>query len=664
MNRKQAKSLLAYGLLAFFLVLASVVLVKAITSFSSGDSDLSISYNLVTEAKAGRAYTPTCLTDCHLPFCITPSGNSLPSVVPLTEKDVTHSLNFAEGADQSILKEIGVDYLTTETYSVSSPVFGTCQGERLSNETGQIENYSYECVVSYGQESRTKEVWKPLKDISQLNLETGKEQCFDIWGKLQLTANSNFAVDVIPHVSLQNSEFVMSELAWWNSSSVSYRRRHIGNYSFNSSVKDMPCLINGSWGFGDGSVTNYVWGKCDYKDTYLHYNSIASDYYLANDSGDIQLPIQTEGRNGPADYNPDSVWDGFTLVILPNESQSNNTGSIRSLGQIKDEINFTTNCSRVPSLSVSQVMNITSDSYIRTGLNTPGTGCSGLRTTQSNTYNCTSCTFEAIFKYTSWGNQNGDFLVWWNTAGSIRRFQLISGNDLDSAASPGPNACSWDTNFDPGHWYYIAIIFQPNSSTNNLSVFVGAENGSAGWKANCYPNNPYGWNISDALYIGGNPNAGPNSFNGIWDMITLQNVSRSRAWIEARYNNTLLRNASRLLGQEVSNSTATESDGDGAIRAGITGSIVPSGNSNFTSQQLYSRLDNGTQKFGKFDWVVVSGNQTWAFNYVSSNEDTSNVTSMSSMAPVLYVWENQNLTVSQIQSQVTSLINSTYNASI
>ena len=59
---------------------------------------------------------------------------------------------------------------------------------------------------------------------------------------------------------------------------------------------------------------------------------------------------------------------------------------------------------------------------------------------------------------------------------------------------------------------------------------------------------------------------------------------------------------------------------------------------------------------GTFDKATIKNNQTWAFNYVTSEESFIN---MPSLFNILNVWQNQSLTFSQIVSQVELFINTT-----
>lgn len=91
-----------------------------------------------------------------------------------------------------------------------------------------------------------------------------------------------------------------------------------------------------------------------------------------------------------------------------------------------------------------------------------------------------------------------------------------------------------------------------------------------------------------------------------------------------------------------------------AIEDGINTSI-PSASKHY-DQQIYTVNLTNHQKKGKFDIVAILGNQTWAFNYVTSDEQFTNVTKL---GKIVNVWENRSLSYSEIKRQVEVLINST-----
>ncbi|NQU98007.1 hypothetical protein HQ533_00930 [Candidatus Woesearchaeota archaeon] len=76
----------------------------------------------------------------------------------------------------------------------------------------------------------------------------------------------------------------------------------------------------------------------------------------------------------------------------------------------------------------------------------------------------------------------------------------------------------------------------------------------------------------------------------------------------------------------------------------------------YTVRQMYVRYYNGNQSLGTFDKVAVSGNQRWAFNYITGSDTYTNMWNLTS---VFYVLEMANLTSSEITVQVETLINNT-----
>lgn len=99
-----------------------------------------------------------------------------------------------------------------------------------------------------------------------------------------------------------------------------------------------------------------------------------------------------------------------------------------------------------------------------------------------------------------------------------------------------------------------------------------------------------------------------------------------------------------------------ESEARTAIEAGINSSIIGLNASKYTDQKIYARNQSNSQSFGRFDNVAVSGNQTWAFNYVIGSDTNVN---MFNLTPVLYTLELSNLNSAQITDIVSKLINNT-----
>ncbi len=93
-----------------------------------------------------------------------------------------------------------------------------------------------------------------------------------------------------------------------------------------------------------------------------------------------------------------------------------------------------------------------------------------------------------------------------------------------------------------------------------------------------------------------------------------------------------------------------------AIEIGICTSVIGANVVKYTDQKLYARNLSDAQVIGRFDKVAASGNQRWAFNYITGSDTNIN---MFNITPVLYTVEMNDLTAEQITDTVGKLINST-----
>ncbi len=98
-----------------------------------------------------------------------------------------------------------------------------------------------------------------------------------------------------------------------------------------------------------------------------------------------------------------------------------------------------------------------------------------------------------------------------------------------------------------------------------------------------------------------------------------------------------------------------ENQSEHAIEKGIR-NVTPNA-SIHGREQVYIVDENADHFLGRFDKTSELGNQTWAFNYVTTPIETG--TNMPSMKQVINVWENQTLTLQQIFNQVTAFISNT-----
>lgn len=104
-----------------------------------------------------------------------------------------------------------------------------------------------------------------------------------------------------------------------------------------------------------------------------------------------------------------------------------------------------------------------------------------------------------------------------------------------------------------------------------------------------------------------------------------------------------------------SEAIANETEGRNAIEEGINNTIPSS--TIYTDLEVDVRYLNGTQVRGTFDKVAFLNNQRWAFNYVTSGENFTNMANSS--YHISNVWEENSLTISQIFDAVVDFINNT-----
>ncbi|MBI4009696.1 MAG: hypothetical protein HY361_00680 [Candidatus Aenigmarchaeota archaeon] len=99
---------------------------------------------------------------------------------------------------------------------------------------------------------------------------------------------------------------------------------------------------------------------------------------------------------------------------------------------------------------------------------------------------------------------------------------------------------------------------------------------------------------------------------------------------------------------------ANESQARQAIEQGLFN--VLSNYSNFTDKQIYIRTQNNLQQTSTFDKAVTQSNKTWAVNYISPNENYSN---MFNITPVFYVLELTSMNTTEITQRVEEFITNT-----
>lgn len=106
------------------------------------------------------------------------------------------------------------------------------------------------------------------------------------------------------------------------------------------------------------------------------------------------------------------------------------------------------------------------------------------------------------------------------------------------------------------------------------------------------------------------------------------------------------------------NKTANETSARQSIIRGVESSQAGAAYTAHADQQVYIRLANGTQKLGTFDYLVVSANKRYAFNY--DQDSAAGFPAFYNISPVFYVWQKINLTDQSISNEVEGFIDGTY----
>ncbi len=165
---------------------------------------------------------------------------------------------------------------------------------------------------------------------------------------------------------------------------------------------------------------------------------------------------------------------------------------------------------------------------------------------------------------------------------------------------------------------------------------------------------------NQALTIGARSDA-IQQFGGFFDAIFFLNYSTTDSELNATVSAMLSRNFTDLMTRQATEerpsggSNANETEGRSAIEQGVRDSLGI-GATIYTDQQIYTRNISGGQQLAKFDKFTLNGTKRWAFNYITSGE---NFTNMRNITPTFYVLEIENMLPSQIRDRVSGFINQT-----
>lgn len=213
----------------------------------------------------------------------------------------------------------------------------------------------------------------------------------------------------------------------------------------------------------------------------------------------------------------------------------------------------------------------------------------------------------------------------------------LHGTTQSTQDAAGMYSCGKDAYGTHAFFYYNASWAQ--SITNSNRSNVNTRETTAPDPIITFPataeNGNYVGNLNTMnIYIGVTGNS-TSATHDVW------------AWLENRPILTVGRNESFI-------GNASEADGRLAMETGILSSLPNA--SIYTTQQVYARNLSDSQVLGRFDKVALSGNQRWAFNYITGADSFVN---MFNITPALYTLEMSTTNSSQITDTVSKLINNT-----
>ncbi|MFH0831879.1 MAG: hypothetical protein V1886_03375 [archaeon] len=639
---KRAKSILAYSLLSISILAGIILFTNIVIAYSSGNSALSIDYNLITHDIAGRHYTPTCIGTCDLVFSLSYSSSTDTTDIAIDKNKLQAQFNWVKGQDK--LQTSKIYYLheyqerVTDYSSVCSPYTET------DAINGTITEYQNCTQVEIGSHLETRQEWK---EFSSLTLEKNKIYYIDIRGKF--LPNSDFSVDVIPDITLSGTKFVMSEMAVWQGTLLKDCYNITFTHQAGGELKE--AYVSGNLSFTAFSVNNYskqfwIGNSTSSFTNFIVWNTTSTDLNWSLGgynftSGDVlSVCVGNNTYNGNDDptvlpfLNRSRGWDRYTFDEQTASNDSLNAGFVKTGGTNGDTTSWeigsawARNGTRGMQLATGATDILISKNFTNGFISNPIFYCievwdnaqinqNGMGITSHTTW--TSAGNAAIDDYISLYSST----AWIEYGGNETR---LPANKLGSYAVPLA-------------WTSICVAYHPNGK---MSIW----------------NN--GTRVLDKGTLSGTPSTTFNKLflYGSVEKHQYDTILVGRG-IPYQSSANITSSVTAYWTQQTQSQTVTESQGDSAIQAGIASSTINTSSSNYTSQQVYMRNSAGTQQLGRFDVVASSGSQRWAFNYVTSNDATSSFTYMVNITPVLYVWEAGNLTTAQISEQVKAFIDGT-----
>jgi len=553
--------------------------------------------------------TDYCLVDCSLIFKFKINNDYTVN----TENDFRRVFEKVSG-DVNIL-EHGFRKGETEKYNVDVWVPNIiCDPYTVTvNGTTEIENCTD--MGHYEAEERERFVYNDYNPVGK-TIKAGEWHYIEFWASKELKLG-NDAVDAIP--ILGGFEF---PFAIWDSYPYRYEieSNATGVYVINVNDTYAPDLwtLNAA-----GGETKYL---------YCAVSGCTDGNWTVGNSTD-----ETANENGDSGtgYNPTDVW----------ESSLEGVYHMNETGKLYDSTSLSRH-SAVPVGTLSSHDGMFGNSAWFDGsedyAEIDGIYDTTVTSGSISFWMNTTVTGTDEFPIGYWKNGNDYWYVYMQADDNFRWYGKKGGQ--------GRYICYHDKNsvdVRDGVWHHVVVRWNGSSCefyTDGLNVTTGQFN---------YENGGFGGADANTR-IGGYNDGFAYSYTGTLDEVRFYNRTLSFAEIQEQYYNGI--NNLTSLGDAESTGIANEANGNTAIVQGIRQSVLGTGADIYTDQQIAIRYSNGTQILVSFDKVALSGNQTWAFNYITDGESWSG---MSNLSTTVYIWERESLTTVQIRAEVESAINST-----
>lgn len=211
---------------------------QSLAAYTQGDSNLFIEYDIASVE--GRTYRAECLVRCDLPIRIKYDGTLATEEYTFNHSDFNKSFIFMQG-NVNDFTTLGIEYLTTENYTVVIDEWGMCVEETFFNQTtGKNETIQRSCIVGNHTEQRTRKVWKEFN--GSLTVKKGEYFYINLYSEKKASL-SGFSVDIIPSLKISNLKINLTEFAWWNSSWTRKKEINISDTS-GSTISSYSVRLN------------------------------------------------------------------------------------------------------------------------------------------------------------------------------------------------------------------------------------------------------------------------------------------------------------------------------------------------------------------------------------------------------------------------------------